>query len=88
MSAADYYPVIEVLPEEALDQEVLGSKEKFWHRHDSDDLPWLFKFAPKNTGQSWAEKVAAELADVLHIRHAVVERNCSGCCWHRLAAEG
>ena len=34
---------------------------------------WLFKFPQPNTGQHWAEKIAAEIAGRLGIRHARVE---------------
>lgn len=50
----------------------MGSKRKFWclvgpsHR-------CLFKYARPNTGEDWAEKVAAEVAAVLGIPHARVE---------------
>lgn len=54
--------------------EPLGSKEKFWYRPPDDPgRDWLFKFPQHNTGQHWAEKIAAEVARVLGIRHARVE---------------
>jgi HipA-like C-terminal domain len=67
------YPVLEVLPQWVLDKEAMGSKEKFWYRCDPNKPPWLFKFPQPNTGQHWAEKIAAELAADLEITHAVVE---------------
>jgi hypothetical protein len=52
--------------------EQLGSKRKFWFRH-SDEKLWLFKYARPNTGEHWAEKLAAEIAEVIGLPHAVVE---------------
>ena len=70
----EFYPVIEIQPEWVLEPEAMGSKEKFWYRNrDEQDCDWLFKYPKEGTGQHWAEKVAAELAAVLHIRHAPVE---------------
>lgn len=52
----------------------MGSKEKFWyHLDDNADSQWLFKYPQQNTGQHWAEKVAAEIARILDIDHATVE---------------
>jgi hypothetical protein len=51
--------------------EPIGSKEKFWFRDGSDF--WLFKQARANTGENWAEKIAAELAGLLGLPHAQVE---------------
>ncbi len=75
MATADgYYPVISLphsdqIPDE---RERLGSKEKFWFRH-SDGSLWLFKFPRPNTGEHWAEKVAAEIAGLIGVRCAEVE---------------
>lgn len=52
--------------------EHLGSKEKFWFRDARGEL-WLFKHARPGTGEHWAEKLAAEIAGVLRLPHAVVE---------------
>lgn len=52
--------------------EQLGSKPKFWFRH-SDGKRWLFKYARPQTGEHWAEKVAAEIASALGLPHALVE---------------
>lgn len=52
--------------------EQLGSKRKFWFRH-ADGQRWLFKYARHNTGEHWAEKIAADIAQVLGLPHAVVE---------------
>jgi hypothetical protein len=52
--------------------EQLGSKRKFWFRHTNEEL-WLFKYARAGTGEHWAEKIAAEIAGVIGLPHAVVE---------------
>ena len=55
------------------EQEVMGSKPKFWCQPDDESGLWLFKFPQAGSGQHWAEKLAAEVADCLGIAHAVVE---------------
>src|SRR5690606_38524174 len=67
------YQVVELnraVPRERIEQ--LGSKPKFWFRH-SDGRLWLFKYARENTGEHWAEKIAAEVAALLGVPHARVE---------------
>lgn len=51
--------------------EQLGSKPKFWFRKGEES--WLFKEARANTGEHWAEKIAAELAHAMNIPAARVE---------------
>lgn len=51
--------------------EQLGSKRKFWFRQDGQ--LWLFKYARQNTGEDWAEKIAAEIAKLLELPSAEVE---------------
>lgn len=53
--------------------EPMGTKAKFWFRMKDDKRPWLFKYPREGTGEAWAEKVAAEIAEVLGICHAQVE---------------
>ncbi len=67
------YVVFEIQPEWVLETEALGSKAKFWYRRKQEESPWLFKFPQPNTGQHWAEKIAAEIAELLDIEHARVE---------------
>jgi len=67
------YKVVEIQPEWVLEPEALGSKEKFWYRANDNKPEWLFKFPQENTGQHWAEKIAAEVAASLGIIHAQVE---------------
>ena len=76
---SDYYPIFEVDPEPAFDPdriESMGSKEKFWFRFPGEEEigpDWLFKYPRPNSGEHWAEKIAAEVAAVLEIPHAEVE---------------
>jgi HipA-like C-terminal domain len=72
-AAGDPYPIIEIQPDWVLEEEAMGSKEKFWFRKEDDTPDWLFKFPQPNTGQHWAEKIAAEVAGALEILHARVE---------------
>jgi hypothetical protein len=67
------YPIIQIKPEWVLEQEALGSKEKFWYREADEKPRWLFKYPEPNTGQHWAEKIAAEIAGRMGILHAKVE---------------
>lgn len=75
---SDSYPIVEVpmaihhLVEHPL--EVMGSKEKFWYSHpEQRGRIWLFKYPQPNTGEHWAEKIAAEVAGLLGTPHAKVE---------------
>lgn len=65
------YPVIDV--EEAIDPEAMGSKGKFWCLASERKGKWLFKYPRKNTGEHWAEKIAAEVAGRLEVPHCTVE---------------
>jgi len=67
------YEILQIEPDWVLEEEAMGSKEKFWFREVDDTPDWLFKFPQPNTGQQWAEKIAAEAADALDILHARVE---------------
>jgi hypothetical protein len=68
------YPIGEIQPEWVLEQEALGSKRKFWYSSNpKEEASWLFKYPQARSGQHWAEKVAAEVADALEINHARVE---------------
>ncbi len=70
----DSYPIIQVDPEWVLEDEDMGTKEKFWYRKPGDgENKWLFKHPRSNTGEHWAEKIAAEVAAVLEVPHAIVE---------------
>lgn len=65
------FPVLSVDPNSLIGDEQLGSKSKFWFEHEGKR--WLFKLARENTGEDWAEKVAAEIAQVVAIDAARVE---------------
>ncbi len=56
------------------EEEQLGSKPKTWLRDpDSPDGPrWLWKRPRPATGEHWAELVAADIAALLGVPHAVV----------------
>jgi len=64
-------PIINIPLEAREDIEQLGSKPKFWVL--LEDKRWLFKEARTNTGEDWAEKAAAEIAQSLGIKAATVE---------------
>lgn len=67
------YPVFDVQPKWVLESEALGSKQKFWYQANDKEPEWLFKYPQENTGQHWAEKIAAEVAAKLGVLHARVE---------------
>ena len=68
------YRIVEVKPESSIDkEEAMGTKEKFWYWDSDSKRDWLFKYPRPNTGEHWAEKIAAEVADAAGIRHAKVE---------------
>lgn len=69
--APSLYPILNVDPDTVEDEEQLGSKPKFWFRHEG--RRWLFKEVRPDTGEHWAEKVAAELAVLLEVPAAKVE---------------
>ena len=72
---SDPYPIVEVPPEQAPEQEWedMGSKLKFWFQPADAESLWLFKYPQRNTGQHWAEKIAEATAKKLGIDCAGVE---------------
>ena len=71
---SDLYPIVEVTRESVRESEDMGSKDKFWYLHPkAEEGDWLFKYPRRNTGEHWAEKIAAEVAALLGIQHARVE---------------
>lgn len=66
------YSVVQIQEEWLLDEpeEEMGSKRKFWYRREPDGVECLFKFPRPNTGEHWAEKIAAEVANLLGIPQA------------------
>jgi hypothetical protein len=65
------YQIVSIPSTARGDIEPLGSKEKFWVTLAGQH--WLFKEARANTGEDWAEKVAAEVAKLAGIDAAEVE---------------
>ena len=70
---SDPYLIVEVESEWIVNPEELGTKTKFWYRDPAQQINWLFKHPRPNTGEHWAEKIAAEVASVIGIEHAKVE---------------
>lgn len=70
---ADSYRIVKVKPEWVIDREDMGTKTKFWYRDPDGEVEWLFKHSRPNTGEYWSEKIAAEVASVIGVRHAEVE---------------
>ena len=71
----ELYPMYQVDPNWMIDPESMGSKQKFWYRNPDDysGSAWLFKYPRSNSGEHWAEKIAAEIAQALDIPHSRVE---------------
>ena len=71
------YPVFTIEPGFVLEQEQLGTKDKFWFRGSGidgkEDSEWLFKEPTAGTGQHWAEKIAYEIAKIMGIKVPRVE---------------
>ena len=70
---SDSFHIVTVQPRWMLRDEAMGTKSKFWYREPNGGGEWLFKYAQEDTGQHWAEKIAAEVADTLRTYHARVE---------------
>lgn len=71
MTSLSPYPILSVRSDDLISDEALGSKTKFWFQQDG--RRWLFKEARDNTGEGWAEKIAAEVAALMDISAATVE---------------
>ena len=70
----DSYQILGIWDEWVRDPEDMGSKKKFWFRFpDQPEDYWLFKYPKANTGEHWAEKIAAEVASLMDIECAKVE---------------
>jgi HipA-like C-terminal domain len=72
-TAPETFEVAVIEPEWVLQVEEMGSKNKFWFRRSDDAPRWLFKYPQPDTGQHWAEKVAAEIAALMGVFHAKVD---------------
>ncbi len=71
---SDWYQIIEVLLDWVKNPEDMGSKKKFWYLSPGEEEGyWLFKYPKAGTGEHWAEKIAAEIAQLMNIQHAKVE---------------
>lgn len=73
------FQIFEVSLEAPEEQESLGTKEKFWFRHEQ--LGWCLykKSRSKTAGEDWSEKIAAELCRLLKLPHAEYElATCNG----------
>lgn len=55
---------------ELSENETMGSKYKFWFEHEKLGR-CLYKQIRQNSGEDWAEKVAAELCELLGLPHAI-----------------
>lgn len=67
------YPIIQVAESarELAAIEPMGTKRKFWFRDEGQR--WLFKFNRAGTGEDWAEKIGAEVAELLGLPHAHID---------------
>lgn len=66
------FPIVIVPADAAELSEQMGTKFKFWYL-DAQRRRTLFKEGRPGTGENWAEKIAAELAELLGIPHAHYE---------------
>jgi hypothetical protein len=66
------FPIFEISPEAPEASEAMGTKEKFWLRHEELGL-CLYKKARENTGEDWSEKIADELCKLIELPHAEYE---------------
>jgi hypothetical protein len=64
------FQIIEVSDDLSPKLEQMGTKFKFWY-FDEQHGYCLFKEGHQNTGEDWAERVAAELCELLEMPHAV-----------------
>jgi hypothetical protein len=70
-----HFSIVQIAPEWVLEEEQMGTKDKFWFRQpdDPEERDWLFKIPTAGTGQHWAEKVAWEIARLAQIHAPQVE---------------
>jgi hypothetical protein len=66
------FEIVDVPDDAAQAEEAMGTKFKFWYP-DPKRGDCLFKQARANTGEDWAEKIAAELCQSLGLPHAKYE---------------
>lgn len=70
---SDRYPIVEVKREWIVNPEDMGTKKKIWYCNPRNTTKWLFKHPRPDTGEHWAEKIAAGVASAIGVRHAKVE---------------
>lgn len=70
--STDLFAIIEVPDNADQSSEDMGTKYKFWYLNPQLGR-CLFKQARPNTGEDWAEKLAAELAQLLGLPHVKYE---------------
>lgn len=83
--------VVYTVPDDApAKDEPMGTKNKFWFARDG--AMWLFKATRPDSGEHWAEVVAAGLAQRLGLPHAQYQlarwRGTAGAVTHRFTPEG
>jgi hypothetical protein len=67
---AHKFQIIEVPADVQREQEQMGTKFKFWYLDEQHGY-CLFKEGNPNTGEDWAERIAAELCELLGMPHAI-----------------
>jgi hypothetical protein len=70
---AEKYPVFHFDSESKLLDEKVGDKPKLWLHSSTYNNIWLFKRNHKIPRDYWAEKISAEVAELLEIEHATTE---------------
>ena len=66
------FTIFDISSQERQETEAMGTKKKFWLKH-SDLGICLYKKCRENTGEDWAEKIAAELCNLIKLPHANYE---------------
>jgi excisionase family DNA binding protein len=73
----DTYPIRDISDLDPVRIEQMGTKEKYWFSRKEEHWYWnskgdefIFKSGREGTGENWAEKIAAELCELLELPHA------------------
>ena len=61
------FSIVHISAEQSEDLEQLGTKPKFWFRHNKQRT--LFKAEHRGTGEDWAEIIAGEICDAIGLPH-------------------
>jgi len=72
MESHDPFEIVQIPADLDPESEPMGSKSKSWLRLEGRGR-CLFKEARAGTGEDWAEKIAAELAELLRLPHAPID---------------